>query len=297
MKGISLLICTLAISAITFSQTCPQVSSAYITRLSENTYRVTFNYTGVNVNHFNVSLYSGPVSVSNFLYAFCTGTTSASSTNVDFITTGPNPHAVLVPGGGFCGDANICSQIVVAFGAAGPLPMLISTFNAKRDNNTVLLNWQTQMEINAKEFIVERNTGDGFKPIKTIAATNRAQGDSYSTVDNNTHKNNSLYRLKVVDMDNTYGYSELRMVKGLASDKMDITIYPNPAKSNSIVTIPEITEATDVIIIDNAGRIIRKESVNQGNTFKLGTITPGTYMVKIITRSSGISVTKKLTIN
>ncbi|MEO6582937.1 MAG: hypothetical protein ABIO05_01360, partial [Ferruginibacter sp.] len=93
----------------------------------------------------------------------------------------------------------------------GTLPISISSFAAARSGNNVNIKWQTASESNAKEFILQKKTGNSsFVDFATVAATNRSNGSSYSYVDNNTAKGITEYRLKLVDQDNSFKTSEIR---------------------------------------------------------------------------------------
>ncbi|MEO7445825.1 MAG: hypothetical protein ABIT96_00685, partial [Ferruginibacter sp.] len=100
---------------------------------------------------------------------------------------------------------------------SGPAPVMLTSFYAGRTNDLVALNWKTSLEVNAKEFILERSTGKDFEFVATIAAKNAANGASYSYTDRNNYKGIAQYRLKVIDNDGTYSYSDVRTVKGLSS--------------------------------------------------------------------------------
>jgi hypothetical protein len=177
----------------------------------------------------------------------------------------------------------------------GPLPVEMSAFYAKRTKSNVVLNWQTESELNTREFIVQRKTGNEFVDIATVSAANRATGSNYSFTDINTSRTTSQYRLKIVDLDARFSNSETRSVKGLDANS-DFSIYPNPSTGNAKVTITDISEPTDVQVIDNAGRIIRTVPMNNANSVSIDNLQKGMYMIRLVTKSTGESNTKKLTV-
>jgi hypothetical protein len=193
---------------------------------------------------------------------------------------------------GSCGGGQ-CGVTITVDG--GPLPIRMSAFYAKRKNASVGLSWTTESETNAKEFILQRKTGNTFVDVATIAASNRASGSSYTYNDVNNSKGVSQYRLKMVDLDNAFRYSEIRTVKG-TSTANDFTIFPNPSTGNAKVTISDISEPTDVQLIDNSGRILKVVSMNNSNTADFNNIQKGMYMIRIINKTSGETLTKKLNV-
>ena len=165
-----------------------------------------------------------------------------------------------------------------------------------RNANNVTLTWKSESEINAKEFIIERNTGNGFVTVGTVAALNNAGGASYSFVDNNNSKKVSEYRLKLVDLDATFKLSETRAVKGTAAVS-DFTVFPNPSNGYSKISIADVTEATTVEVIDNAGRVIKTIALKNSNTVEVNGLQNGIYLIRITNKATGDAVTKKLSVS
>ena len=181
--------------------------------------------------------------------------------------------------------------------SGGPLPVLISSFFAKRNGNAVVLNWTSESEINAKEFVIERNSGSGFVAIGTVAAQNRETGSSYTYTDNNnSSKTVSQYRLKMFDKDASYKLSEIRPVKGTAAVS-DFTVFPNPSMGNAKVSITDIAEATTVDVIDNAGRVLKTIELQNKNTVDINNLQKGIYLIRITNKVTGDVLTKKLTVS
>ncbi len=180
--------------------------------------------------------------------------------------------------------------------ACTDLPVVLSSFSATRKGNTAVLNWQTQTEINAKSFDLEILSGNTYTKVASVAATNNPSGSSYNYIDNNTAKSNSLYRLKLIDRDNSFRYSEVRSVKGLSAVS-DFSLFPNPSNGSAKVMISDVTEGTQVVLMDNAGRTIKTVTLKNSNTVELNGLQKGIYLVKVTNTINNESVVKKLTVN
>jgi Secretion system C-terminal sorting domain len=178
----------------------------------------------------------------------------------------------------------------------GTLPIKLSSFFAKRNGNSVNLTWTSETEINAKEYVVERNSGSGFVAVGTVPAVNNGTSSSYSFVDNNTSKTISQYRLKLVDKDASSKLSETRAVKGIAAVS-DFTVYPNPSVGFAKITISDLSEATNVEVIDNAGRVVRSIELKNSNNVQVNNLQSGIYLVRITNKATGDAITKKLTVS
>lgn len=113
-----------------------------------------------------------------------------------------------------------------------PLPIELVEFEARPNGEQVDLSWVTASEINSDYFLVEKTQdGTNFSEVAKVDAANFSNNTlNYSSVDLNPYEGLSYYRLKEVDNDGQFEYSELRPVqfsKGNASDQ-GIEIFPNP---------------------------------------------------------------------
>lgn len=199
---------------------------------------------------------------------------------------------------GNCSPGAACgtSVTVISISAnAGPLPIKMSSFYATRKNNTVRLNWQSESEINGKEFIVQRKAEKDYTDIATIPATDNANGSSYSYTDYNNFKALSQYRLKMVDEDGKFAYSEVRTVKGIESVN-DFNVFPNPSTGSAKVTVSDISEPSDIQLIDLSGRVIKTVSMNNTQSINITNMQNGVYMLRLTKRNSGESLVKKITV-
>ncbi len=179
--------------------------------------------------------------------------------------------------------------------SGGTLPVKLTDFYAKRNSSVVSLSWKTEMEVNASSFILQRKTGADFVDIATISATNSASGSQYSYTDVNSSKSVSQYRLKFIDKDASYSLSDIRTVKGTLS-VTDFTVYPNPSNGNTKVTVADISEPTDIQLIDNSGRVLKNIPMNNSNSVNIDNLKNGIYMIRIINKNSGENLTKKITV-
>lgn len=118
-----------------------------------------------------------------------------------------------------------------------PLPVTLLSFKAALTEGKVRLDWQTTEEKNAKQFVVERSAdGTNFVPIGTVPANAKAGPQNvrkYQYDDYNPLYGTSYYRLKMIDFDAKYEYSNIESVKIEAKYR----IYPNPARDVLFVDV------------------------------------------------------------
>jgi len=181
------------------------------------------------------------------------------------------------------------------------LPLNLLTFTGSlQSNNTTLLEWQTANEINTSHFVVERSAdGRNFQQIGTVTATgNTATTNKYLYTDYDVTRQSSTviyYRLKSVDIDGSYTYSDIVTIT-LPAVTSKVALFPNPAAHEVNVTI---TTAIDGKIkwqlIDNTGRILNHNSIvaKKGNNnviINLNRLSSGTYFLVV----SGTDIDQKV---
>ncbi|MBR9977604.1 MAG: T9SS type A sorting domain-containing protein [Bacteroidetes bacterium] len=124
------------------------------------------------------------------------------------------------------------------------IPVELSSFNVTpRADGSMLLNWQTETETSNLGFEIERGDGEHFERVGYVSGhgtTNETQ--LYSWIDAAPVSTRSdgivYYRLRQIDTDGTFAYSEMRpaeihpLVIGLEQN------YPNPVTVATSTNIP-----------------------------------------------------------
>jgi uncharacterized protein (DUF2141 family) len=198
----------------------------------------------------------------------------------------------------------MCDDKIVAVNCPAGiiLPVNLKSFNAKRANTTVYLTWETATEINNLGFYVERLSGNGswqtiaFVPSQAMGGNSNSVL-SYSITDLNTFKGITQYRLRQVDIDGRYKYSEIRTVRsGDASAK--ILLYPNPTSTGTVnVVFDDATTVRDIYITDMSGRIMKQWKGVTNSSLVIDNLKSGVYMIRILDTQSGSQTTEKLVVN
>jgi len=113
----------------------------------------------------------------------------------------------------------------------GIIPVELVSFNASLDRNNVVLTWQTATELNSSFFDVERKAkGSEWNSIgRVTAAGNSTRTIDYRFVDENVEGTISFYRLKQVDLDGSFTYSQEVEVNTAIPTTFSLSQnYPNP---------------------------------------------------------------------
>lgn len=176
-------------------------------------------------------------------------------------------------------------------GSGGPLPVTLIDFTAvyHTQKNAVVLNWSTAQEFNSELFVIERSNDRGrtFTSIGTVAASGTSSSlKKYTFTDFHPQTGTNLYRLKKVDIDQSFDYSKVVSVTIRGAEANYFSVYPNPVVegvaylySTSTVTVKGIVQLTDI-----TGKVLStREQIFVGSTpvrYDLKNIKPGVYFVK-----------------
>lgn len=169
------------------------------------------------------------------------------------------------------------------------LPVTLVSFNARVVEKSALLEWQTTSEANASHFEVERSLdARSFQKIGTVAAAGTSHLlQRYNFMDRSL--DNQLktvyYRLRSVDLDNTFSYSRAISLQLLGKGQY-AGIYPNPARNTSMVTVSADIAVGEVSLWDMLGRPVpvRTSSLSDGSVqVSLNGVASGLYLLKSTT--------------
>jgi hypothetical protein len=145
---------------------------------------------------------------------------------------------------------------------ATPLAMELLSFNAAATaERTAKLDWETATEKSTSHFIVERSA-DGTRFTEQVCRM-QAAGTSndrltYHNFDYKPLTGNNYYRLKMVDKDGSFTYSETRRVVFAASIS-DVVAMPNPFQNATEIRVSaDQDQVANYYLMDAAGRMIRR---------------------------------------
>ncbi len=186
-------------------------------------------------------------------------------------------------------------------GSCTLLPVNFKSFTASRENEKVLLKWETASEQNNSGFIVERNVSGTWTQIAAVpskaAGGNSSSTLSYNYEDVNNSKSASQYRIKQIDLDDKFSYSEIRLISG-EEQAAKIIVYPNPSTDGKVnVALETNTGLKDISLIDMSGRVIRQWKNNSNTSLQITDLTPGMYSLRVIARETGKQSVEKIMIS
>jgi hypothetical protein len=165
------------------------------------------------------------------------------------------------------------------------LPVNSLSFNVSKNSGANLLQWSTGAEQNTLYFEVQKSTN--AKDFNTISIIN-ASGNSTSTKSYQYSDNVALlqapvyyYRLKMVDANGSFTYSNILLIKNAKG--ITVTVYPNPAKDRAIINVTDKSLLnTNAQLTDISGKLLQNVFITQTVTaINISQYENGVYMLRL----------------
>jgi hypothetical protein len=179
-----------------------------------------------------------------------------------------------------------------------PIPVELTSFTASVTADAVVLNWSTATELNNHGFEIERKSDGSFRTIGFVEGYGTTtETQNYNYTDSNVDPGSYYYRLKQVDYNGSYEYSDLVEVEVLAPDVFALNQnYPNPFNPNTMITYSLAVDSKvtlkvfdvlgqEVVTLINGNVTAGRQEIN----FNASGINSGVYFYQI--KATGIDGT------
>ena len=205
------------------------------------------------------------------------------------------------PGGGFATACATWGSVQTCIAAVGTdqhfaiygdpiVPVELKSFTANASEGLVQLSWATATETNNQGFEVQRSVGEEFVTIGFVeghGTTTESQTYSYS--DKNVNVGSYSYRLKQVDFNGTFEYSDVVAVDVPAPAVFALDQnYPNPFNPSTKITFSLAMDSKinltvfnvlgqEVATLVNTNMVAGSHNVN----FDASALNSGVYLYRI----------------
>ena len=174
------------------------------------------------------------------------------------------------------------------------LPVKLLSFNGTYKNNATLLNWITENQVNFSTYEIERSSnGITFSSIGSKARLGSgADRQQYQYTDNLSSETGNIYyyRLRMIDIDGRFSYSNVIMIRRDENKTSGISFIPNPVISDqtAMIRFSSATNKTaDLKVVDMTGKVLLSqqnkifEGTNSISINNLGKLKPGLYVLQM----------------
>ena len=181
-------------------------------------------------------------------------------------------------------DLDWRDQVVQAF-----LPVELISFEGVPEGCAVRITWIAETEENFDYYLLEwSENGQNFEALEQIEGQGNQGRGAYQFSDAKASATN-FYRLKMVDLDGTFEYSEVIMVKTDCGNEKEISVFPNPQLQDArYINLKWYSSKEEEIIaiMDQSGRVLRRMTLaveRNWNTLRLdiSDLPAGMYFVKM----------------
>ena len=164
---------------------------------------------------------------------------------------------------------------------ASTLPVVLNYFKCEATGSSATLKWQAGEETNLDSYIPEYSSdGIAFSTLAYIAS--EGANHIYQFVHYNA-KGTAWYRLKMVDKDGSYKYSDTR--KLFVKPNTDLRVIPNPATDLVFIYTNSATNTKTIKIISPGGAVIKTiKSYIDGQPISVAGLPKGSYLIKANTK-------------
>jgi hypothetical protein len=231
---------------------------------------------------------------------------TGTSRSLDALTTSTTGYGTLFRscwGSGY--TANSGSQgnfSIPRITANDPVPVELISFTATTSGKNVLLQWTTATELNNSGFEVQRKTFNSEYEVVGFIAGSGSTTDqrSYLFSDVNVANGNYVYRLKQIDFNGVFDFSnEIEVEVNAPAEYSLEQNYPNPFNPSTTINY-SIAEAglVKIAVFNLLGQEVAlienefKEAGQYNMIFNASTLTSGVYFYTI--ESSQFKQTKKM---
>jgi len=182
------------------------------------------------------------------------------------------------------------------------IPVELTSFSASVINDRIVLNWSTATELNNQGFEIEQSTdNEKFEKIGFVnGAGTTTEQKSYTYSIKNVPSSKSFYRLKQIDFDGQFEYSNIVEVNGIAPTKFTLEQnYPNPFNPSTRIDFSLPYESNVKISVYNLiGQKVAELANAKYNAgkhsveFNASNFSSGIYLYKI--EAGNFTSTKKM---
>lgn len=162
------------------------------------------------------------------------------------------------------------------------LPVDILYFTGKLNNGSVQLVWKATNEVGVKEYVIERSFNkEDYQAIYSINA-NAKERYSYADFKDFAKGANYLYRLKIINDNGSYQYSDIVSVNIPLNE--EISIYPNPSHNYIKCQISGTQPIVAMQLMDVMGKSLMNKTFTVNNgviTIPVAGISSGVYFIKL----------------
>lgn len=181
------------------------------------------------------------------------------------------------------------------------LPVAWLQFTAEKYNHKTKLSWTTANEQDNLHFHVQKKTEhEDFSTIEEVKSDgNSSSLKQYISFDDSPKEGKNYYRIKQIDRNGKYSFSEIKCVEFNSSTQY--VLYPNPAQTHLSIAFTQERIITRFTITNIIGQIVHVSNMPSQKSIlhvlDLHDLPPGTYFIHAETDDRSFIINEKIFIH
>ncbi len=222
-----------------------------------------------------------------------------STITTNFLVTNHNSPITLSDENGNNNTSSLFYFVVPAV-----VPVTFTNIRATKKDCSIKVDFNIENEINVARYEVEISANlNNFEKIGSLPATNASGYNYIFNVPEKYQVPTCLVRIKSIDYDGKFQYSEIRKLSSICDVKSTVSLYPNPVPKNiSTVTIEKNNGLFNgkyiISLFDYTGKQILQKEITLINTAKLyydvEGMASGQYLIKLFKKETEASEVLKV---
>ena len=172
--------------------------------------------------------------------------------------------------------------------AVVPIEILSFEVFPTSERDQASIEWSVASAINVRNFELQRSdNGTDFRKLNDVEYVNNT--DTYTFLDKGLENGQYFYRLKTIDFDGSFEFSEVRSIK--IEDEISIVVYPTTA-SNEIMVELSLDNSWNYSIYNTAGALVSKSMFRgKSNLINISNFSSGVYHIQLTNGKQVVSST------
>jgi hypothetical protein len=226
--------------------------------------------------------------------ALCNNTELGSWIGVE-LTGASNPGPYTFSNAWNASGSDVLSSLSIQIllpGCAQNLPVELASFETSWKQRDVLLAWKTITETDNDYFLVEHSTdGIQFETIGRVEGVGTTlEPQFYAFLHDQPVAEINYYRLKQVDLDGAFAYSDIQVIRQTTAAFNTWIVYPNPVADQLLLhSTAASKEEVTASILNHLGQNLGTFRFSEGQEqieLQVASLAPGQYILVIQTGST-----------
>lgn len=185
-----------------------------------------------------------------------------------------------IPTDDICGNTRSAAHDIGSVDILVSLPVELVFFKGQASPKGNKLQWQTASEQNNEGFEIERSSNaKDWKQIGFLEGRGTTVStQNYDYLDEAPLEGKNYYRLKQVDTDGRFEYSEISVVEWKEKEINDFQFFPSPTQAYFTI---ETTKKGTLQIFNVLGEIVLEQYINDLTKIDVSSLSSGLYFLKM----------------